>query len=478
MEQTSSAYVDDAGGEVGRLQGELRKAEERMRLWKEKTQIAVNELRERIVRLTRERDELQEASRQWRHQQELQQQQQQQQHVHNGAEGGVAGVLPPLLASSSVCIPADSILGDLMRWTGATMDVFLVALLKKSEVALEVAASASQELDKCQRRTAQTLRLQAKNIETLQSEASVLQQQLNEALAAVRERNHAVDSRDQALSVLQNRLEDLEAANVRLESSQLALNSKPNVEQINLLEARLEEEMEKLRREFASRESVIFDQHRDEIERLVASHEEEVAELRAELEERALAAETAVAAQTAAAKVDAEFAEKSGERAYMDLLREFEALQDELKLAEGEKETLLVELREVQSKLARGGGGTSTDKTLLDAQHGSLTLPQAMARIAELEGGMLRLSEELCETKKRLVAAKHQTNSKEASRSQVLEGQQLSYLRCTVVKLLCAKEGGSVGRSLFPVLSTLLQFTEADLQQIYSAHSDWVKRRF
>ncbi|RNF09403.1 hypothetical protein TraAM80_02201 [Trypanosoma rangeli] len=162
----------------------------------------------------------------------------------------------------------------------------------------------------------------------------------------------------------------------------------------------------------------------------------------------------------------------------MELLEEFEALQDELKVTQGENETFLTELRELRRKLAQGNGTNSTQKAPLDPQHGSLTLPEAVARIAELEGGTMRLSEELCETKKQLIAAKHQANPKETTRLQVLEGQQLSYLRCAVVKLLCAKEGGSVGRGLFPVLSTLLQFSQDDLHQIYSAHSDWVKRRF
>ncbi|RNF09404.1 hypothetical protein TraAM80_02202 [Trypanosoma rangeli] len=298
MEQASSEYVEDVGGEVRRLQGELEKAEERMQLWKKKTQVVVNELRDRIVRLTHERDELQEARAQWKCHGELQQQEQ---HIHSVAQGEVAGASLPLVSSLPVGVPAGSFVGDLVRWTGAAIDASVIVLLRKSEVVLEVAAATSQELDKCQRRTAQTLRLQAKNIEALQSEVSGLQLQLGEALAEVRERNHAVDSRDQALSVLQNRLEELEATNVQLESSHMALNNKLNAEQINIFEARLEEEMENLRREFASRESGIFDQHRDEIERLVTNYEGEVAELRAELEERALVAEAAEKAAAAAA---------------------------------------------------------------------------------------------------------------------------------------------------------------------------------
>ncbi|ESS68748.1 hypothetical protein TCDM_02458 [Trypanosoma cruzi Dm28c] len=474
MEETSGGCAEDAGGEVGRLQEELRKAEERMRLWKEKTQVAVNELRDRIVKLTSERNELQEAFTELKNHQE----QQRQQDANGGSKYTADGALSSSSYSSLVYVPAVTIVRSIMQWTIATVDVFFPILLKKSEFALGLATCISQELDKCKRRTAQTLRLQAKNIEALQSEISGLQQQLNEALAEVRERNHAIDSRDQALSVLQNRLEDLEAANLRLESSRVLLSNKPNAEQINMFEERLEEELENVRREFVSRENVIFDQHRDEIERLLARHEEEVAELRAELEEKILAAETAVDA-TAAAKVDANRADRNGEGAYIDLTRDFEALQDELKVTQGENEKIMAELREVRGKLAHfNGNGNSNDNSSVASQKEPFTLPEAAVRIAELESGMMRLSEELCETKKRLIAAKHQANARDVSRSHVLEGQQLSYLKCIVVKLLGAAECGDVGRNLLPVLSTLLNFNSEDLQELYAAHPDWMKRRF
>ncbi|EKF33662.1 hypothetical protein MOQ_002468 [Trypanosoma cruzi marinkellei] len=474
MEGISGGCAEDAGGEVGRLQEELRKAEERMRLWKERTQIAVNELRDRIVKLTSERNELQEALTELKNHQE----QKRQQDADGGSKYAADGASSSSPSSSLVYVPDATILRGIMQWTIATLDAFFPILLQKSEFALGLAACTSQELDKCKRRTAQTLRLQAKNMEALQSEISGLQQQLNEALAEVRERNHAIDSRDQALSVLQNRLEDLEAANLRLESSRALLSNKPNAEQINMFEERLEEELENVRREFVSRENVIFDQHRDEIERLLAKHEEEVAELRAELEEKILAAETAMDA-TAAAKVDANLADRSSEGAYMDLKRDFEALQDELKATQGENETLMAELREVRGKLAHFNGNcTTNENSLVASQKEPFTLPEALVRIAELESGMMRLSEELCETKKRLIAVKHQANAKDVSRSHVLEGQQLSYLKCIVVKLLGARECGNVGRNLLPVLSTLLKFNSEDLQELYAAHPDWVKRKF
>ncbi|KEG15443.1 hypothetical protein DQ04_00071110 [Trypanosoma grayi] len=469
MVGNSSEAVGEGGGEVGRLQDELSKAHERLRLWKDKTQSGVDQLRNRIVELSRELDESRSTNAQL------------EEKLRGITEAPSTSVAPLAVPGVLICA--------MTEWANSSMNMIAATSIGKLEGALDLAAAVSQELDKYKRRTAQTLRLQTRNLEALQLEISGLRQELNAALDEVRERNCAVESRDQAIAVLQNRVEDLEAANARLESSRVMMSSKPNAEQINVLEARVEEEVESLRHEFISREAAIFDQHRDELERLITAHEQEVAELRAELEERPLAAAPMV-------ETDGQPAGGVSDAAYAELVSDFEALQDELRVTRTENQRLLRELHDLRerpphgdSTATGGSGGINMDNNNNNNNHrgsgtanttlrrGPQTWPEALVHIAELESGMKRLSDELCEAKKRLIESKHQANTKEGGCSQALEGQQLSYLKFVVVKLLCGNDDAQVAMNLFPVLSTLLHFDPTDLQDIYAANPGWMKRR-
>ncbi|ORC93819.1 uncharacterized protein TM35_000016960 [Trypanosoma theileri] len=458
MEGESCASTEETSVEVGRLQEELSKAKERLQQWKEKTQIGVNELRSRIVELTRELEETRAANVQLKEQ------------LDNKTEGANAATATFLSTPS----PLTNILTS---WINDSTDIFTSTSLAKSSIALDMVASVSLEFDKYKRRTIQTLRMQTKNLESLQVELSDVRHQLNSALDDLNERKCAIESRDEAISVLQNRLDDLEATNARLESTRATMVNKPNMEQIDVFQERLEKEIENVQREFASRESIIFDQHRDEIERLVAKHDEEVAELRAELEDRRLAGMVV--------NMEGRSNNEASEVAYAELMADFESLRDELKVTQDENQKLLKKLQEMKERSVCSNGSVSNENNSGGVLRGSLTLPEALARIAELEGGTKRLSDELCEAKKRLIATKHQANNnsmnnnnKDNNRPQVLEGQQLSYLKFIVVKLLCANGDVHVSMNLFPVLSTLLHFNSTDLENIYAANPDWVKRKF
>lgn len=451
------------------LREELEKAKHRMQVWKEKTQVGVTELRNRIIELTTELEESRAANDQ------LSQQLQNAKSVATAA------------ASTSGAVPECSSFAEshyfshVGAWVTASSDALVEILLDKSDAALDIAVGTWRELEKHKRRTAQTLRMQKKTTEALEQELAGLRETLTGAQAELVERKSAIERRDQALETLQNRLETLEEAKASFEASQAAMASRPNAEQINAFEERLEEERENMRHEFTVRESIIFDQHRDEMERLMSRYEQDMAELRAELEERALeTAETGNKHLGEGAQARGQ-SEQRDDAAYGELLDHLKSLQEELRGAQEENQKLTQELAAVKRTHSGVGGPVLGSCSVKDfnGQNKPSTLPEALSRIAELEGDVSRLSDELCATRRRLVATRHQSNTtKDQENSLVFDGQLATYLRFTVVQLLCSSGDTNVAKNLFPVLTTLLRFDKSNLSEIYKKNPGWVKRRF
>ncbi|KAG8349107.1 GRIP domain [Trypanosoma vivax] len=440
--------------EVKRLREELSKSKQRLKEWREKTQAGVTELRNRVVELSTLLEEshaknvmLEERIRDME---------------------GVAGSSSPF-ALEKLIAPE----GWMAEFTNTSHSTFLM----KSDVILGVATTVWQDLEKHKRRTAQALRLQKKNVEAMEQEVCELRQMLTRAQDEVHERTRAVESRDEALTVLQNRLEELESASVSSELSRMGMYGKPNAEQLNAFEDQLEEAREGVRREFALRESAIFDQHRDEMERLIARYEREVAELRAELDERAFAAADSCGARPTASVGDRGELGEGSDKAYKELMNNLRTLQEELRLAQDEREKLQCEVRALKKNSVMSlSCGANTG---MPERPRPQTLPEALSRITELEGSVTRLSSELCEARKRLITTKQKSG---AVRGQpnvlVVEGQQLAYLKFVVVKLLCSNGDTNVAMNLFPVLNTLLHFDKENLDEIYTTNPGWLRRKY
>nr|CCC89944.1 unnamed protein product [Trypanosoma congolense IL3000] len=454
--------------EIARLREELNKAKQRMQQWKEKTQAGVSEMRNRIVELTNQLEECRAANKL----------------LSQQVSNATVSVVTPF-AACDLEKSADSFSSfatfRVEQWLDDALTALCDTQLGKYNLLIEIANATSQELEKHKRRTAQTLRLQRKTTDALENEIANLREQVSVLQGDLAERSCAVKSRDQALEVLQGRLEEMEAAKVSYEAAQTALVSKLNAEQINVFEERLEEDRESMRREFAAREALIFDKHREEMEQLASRYEHDMAELRREIEEKPLGVVEIENGLALWPSNTARHPEDCDDVAYGELMSDLEALQEELRVSREENRKLTQEISALRTGPLSSGSltalnsGSGTPESRVHPQK----LTEAISRITELEEDVARLSEELYIARKRAVASVHQSSTvKNPKPSLVFEGQLAAYLRCTIVRLLCSAGEPAVAKNVFPVLNALLQFEKEDIEEVYRKNPDWIKRRF
>lgn len=509
--------------EVARLREELQQSQRKFETWKAKAKVGVDELRNRVLELTSslehsetERKALLAKQGEATHSPTIPNTSGEMKSTVNASFLTRTTMLSWAEAQCDACVDtsaakADAVLQAALAYGSLVTSGAHISASASSPTTVDgTPPGGSEELETYKRRTAMTLRLQAKNVETLQKQNEELNKALQQVRDELKERDRALLGRDEVIGTLEQRLDTLERAKNQLEQEQASMLQGPNMEQVNFLEAQMEREVQNLRAEFAAREESIFIQHNDEIERLVTRHEEELIALRREADEQvAEAIENAVAMQSAGATGTGvangtQIPEAHDDTAYMELLGEYEKLKKQhrsltdafTKLqreSQDRRHTAVVSLPTSPPSLNSGGAGGgrgaligSNEQALaMGASGGDVdtksqsqpaSLPEAIAIINDLRSTLQSLSEQLWAAKKTLLDSKHK--QPQGPPAGALDQQQVAYLKSIVVTLLCSKSGDTDMRmKLLPILSTLLHFDSKDLTHIYEANPKWINAK-
>lgn len=487
---------DGLRAEVARLTRDLQSMSAKHASWQEKVKVGVEQMRQQVidatVQLLAAEAERLELSRR----------------VAEAEARASAAASPPAHGSGAHlgCVSANAQFATalsrteecLLTTTDRKIDAFVAAasssfarVLSDTSAASQSAsaaatasdAAASEDLEAYKRRVTTTVKLQSKNCETLQKQVAELTAASAALKATVRERERAVASREETVTLLEQRLDAAERLNRHFEQQQAAAARGPNMDQVNAMEERLEQEVSQVRAEYSARESAIFLQHHDEIERLRAMAEEDTAQGLRESEERLAQAlaEAAATAEEEQSRLGSQQQQQSigppggDDAAYGKLLSEFETLEGRLRSLEDQNALLRREAACSRNGAAHAGSaGTSAGPR--SARRDPASLQEATAIIAEQHRSLVSLSEQLWAAKKGLLDAQH-NKAAAAPGPGSMDAQQIAYLKAIVIKALCDRANDKVLLNLLPVLSTLLAFTSADLEQLYGANPSWISHK-
>lgn len=428
------------------LREELLKAQQKLAEWKEKAKRGVDQLREQLVELS-------------------------DQHSKTKSERDALRAQAHVAALSSECMQR------IPMFQPAFVETLFEATIARSSVFTESSIrvctapagqqQSYQELqsahEKYRRRAEQSIKLSSKQQEAMSAENKELQKQLDDTLKEMEQRDQKTAEMreslekqlDTALYAIDTLRSDL--ADRNLQAQQRAADSNDR-QWVSVDEAKAE--IESMHQQFVDREEELRRHHVEEIERLHHTHEEAISLLEDELNEaltRSTHNNNVSSPHLSTIRNDGEFF--ATDEAYASLLIE----RDALKTALAERESKIVHLERRSVPRASSCDGETT--TLVASPSHSST-----DRIATLEQQVKSLSEQLWVANNAILETKAKRASEKGGKSG--EGQQMSYLKSIVVKLLCEK-GDDVRSNLVPVLATLLFLDAEDLRAIYTANPTW-----
>ena len=346
-------------------------------------------------------------------------------------------------------------------------------------------AEAAGALERHKRNMERTMKLASRDQDGAKAEAEGLKETLRGMEEAIAREQNSVKQRDLAIAALEQRLEEAAGSLERFEADNFTTANQGHYI------AELEQRIGDMEREFSDREAIVQDQHRDEVDRMLARHEEDMAALRASLEDHIRDAERDPcggygyggygAPSAAAAALGAD------DGAYNELLDENSRLRAEATAASEARADLQAQLLAARERLSRleapaagssgagGAHGGHSDTSQMDA-------PFMRRKIFDLERQLATLGEQLLASNQQLMEHKAAARERQAMQSGGGDGsgsgglpaqQQQAYTRAVLVKMLCAKSEDVRG-SLLPVVSTLVKFTNEELKAIYAANPNWI----
>lgn len=444
--------------EVTRLRTELAQCQEKFALWKEKAKGGVDSLRAQIIDLTQRLDRSEEK---------------------RVNELRTSSALQSSTSASADVVTAHSF---------AVACLLTDALHAQSAASTKGAASATSPLpqpspDGVIRKLERTIQDQS---DRLKETHHALRRSTNE----VQQRIEALQRQDEVVAALRRRVEALEAANIALEEQ---LMNVPNVEEWRAAQDELDHQLERSRLEYEHRESVLVLQHSNEIQSLNAAHEQDFREIQRDADERvAQTVQTALASQAQAlATATAQAVQQqqqqqqkrgSDDEVYMNLLRDYKALEASSSSAVKERDamlqqrkTLLRELHDLFRATGTGAMGVAgPPQSSGDVSADTLTAEDAIQQIGEQRVRCVALQEELARCRREIVQLKR---SRPSVPVDGLGAQQTQYVRSVVVQLLCSLHDATVAKRLLPVLSMLLKFSDDDLKAVTRAMPQWSQQR-
>lgn len=449
--------MSDPTEDVAILKAELEKAQAKLSEWKTKAKIGVDQLREQLVEIS------EQLSRTKAEREVLRARLAQAEGVGGSQSLPSTDMIEKLRAFHSNII-------DVMLLTTAAQEDALAQALRSLHVS---SGNQLQELqaahEKFRRRAEQSVKLSSKQQETLAAENKELQRGLEGALQELEQRSRqAADDRaslekqlDTALYAIDT-LRSEQADRNRQEQQRAADES--DRKWVSVDEAKAEIEL--VHQHFVEREEQLRQRHTEDIQRLHHSHEEAIRMLEDELSAVQMDGSSGYDASSAYRDKIEAFA---SDEAYASLLQE----RDALKLVVRDRDERILQLEKNSSKCtATSSNDECSNVASPTAAGSSVSIAATRQRVIELEQQISALSEQLWVANNVILENKAKRNSDKVGSGKSSEGQQSSYLKSIVVKLLCEKSD-AVQANLVPVLATLLFLEPEDLRSIYTANPSW-----
>jgi hypothetical protein len=454
--------------EVSALRLELEKSQEKLAEWKVKAKKGVDQLREQLVetsdQLTRvkgERDSFRMRLAQL-------------EDISTGTPipiGPANSALPPIEQVYAACSASVDAMFTSFVLRG---DAFVHAVRTLSHEQSVGSASQQQSLqelqaayDKYRRRAEQSIKLSSKQQETLAAENKDLQKELESALQQLNESHrHAAEVKESLEKQLDTALYAIdtlrsEQADRNRQDQQRAADESDR-KWISVDEAKAEIEL--VHSHFVEREEELRQRHTEEIQRLHHSHDEAIRMLEDELS----ATQDGAPLQSSSSKPidDCTNGQYASDEAYASLLQERDALKATVRDRDAR-------IQQLESHHDKNNTNTVVQDRLSPTSTSAFSptsIASAKQRIVDLEQQVSTLSEQLWVANNVILENKAKRSTDKSGKSS--EGQQSSYLKSIVVKLLCEKTD-TVRSNLVPVLATLLFLEPEDLRSIYTANPTW-----
>eukprot|EP00742_Colponemidia_sp_Colp-10_P021367 GILJ01025046.1.p1 GENE.GILJ01025046.1~~GILJ01025046.1.p1 ORF type:complete len:392 (-),score=74.81 GILJ01025046.1:5-1045(-) len=340
----------------------------------------------------------------------------------------------------------------------------------------QAASDATSNLERHKRNVERTMKLATRDQSDSKVEVDALRAAAKTLEEEVATERNAVKQRDIAIATLEAQVEELTSSLQRFEAEEVT-NANQG-QHIGDLKQRLNE----LEREFSERELIIHDTHRDEIDRLLRRHDEEIASSRQFHEEHNTAQPYAM---VGSGFIGGGIGSGESDEAYNALLSENSTLKHEIDEARIAKEELRSELVSAKEKLSRfevppapRSGTYVTSHNGRGHIDSSQMEPQLMRRkIYDLENQLTTATEQILNVNQELFEFKATAREREVqghSNSPVsVDNQQQMYTKAILVKMLCAKSD-EVRSSLLPFISSLVKLSNEELKAIYTANPNWI----
>jgi hypothetical protein len=454
--------------EVSALKLELEKSQEKLAEWKVKAKRGVDQLREQLMetsdQLTRvkgERDSFRMRLAQL-------------EEISTGTPIPIGLANSTTLPSIEQVYAACSASVDAMFTSFALRgDAFVHAVQTISHEQSVGSASQQQSLqelqaayDKYRRRAEQSIKLSSKQQETLVAENKDLQKELDNALQELNESHrHAAEVKESLEKQLDTALYAIdtlrsEQADRNRQDQQRAADESDR-KWISVDEAKAEIEL--VHSHFVEREEELRQRHIEEIQRLHHSHDEAIRMLEDELS----ATQDGAPLLSSSSKPNdgCTTGQYASDEAYSSLLKE----RDALKATVRDRDARIQQLESHHDKNTNTVVQDRLSPTSTSA-FSPTSIASAKQRIVDLEQQVSALSEQLWAANNVILENKAKRSTDKSGKSS--EGQQSSYLKSIVVKLLCEKTD-TVRSNLVPVLATLLFLEPEDLRSIYTANPTW-----
>ncbi|CCW59866.1 unnamed protein product [Phytomonas sp. EM1] len=470
---TSTVDNQDERQALARLTEELKQTQSKFEEWKAKAKVGVDQLRGRIVELTTQL----EASESQRQTLVMSLDK-----LRSSKEGDLTWIegLGMNHNLGLLALERERAVGEyLLQASHDKIEAVWEALLLQfndfppNAVKDQPSSTSEDELERYKQRVATTMKLQQKNSEALQNQVVELQQRLQLAEKELQERAAALSGKEETVSLLEQRLSSVERAYEELQQTHDTPLGGPNMDRISAMEERMEEELDRLRAEFMQHENTVLMQHHDELERLQSMHEREIQAIQQEAEERlARELDAALSFQKPQAMPSPSSPSTQEDAAYLELLKEFEALESQHRTLIQEHAAMKNIMQQLNSR--KDAEGTDDRKAISISchQHNPTSLAEAKELIEGLQTCLTTTTDQLWQLKKSLMSG----NENKAPEG-ALDPQHVTYLRSIIVNIFCLCDKNSTIAKLLPVTSTLLEFSKEDLDAIYANKPEWKRRQ-
>lgn len=457
------------------LRKELEEVKKRFEDWKFRAKTAVEKEREKLIQFTdqnemlkRQNAELVSELERWKEKDQI------------STSSGHLSTSPNQFA---VMFGFQNALADAkleLLWSKQLLASEVIKIQNDSHInnLTSLASEAVSTLERHKRNVERTMKLATRDQHDTKNELDSLKNTIKELEDQLNVERNSVKQRDLAIATLETQLEEASSSLQRFETDEVT--SSNQIQYIEELQRRVNE----MEREFSERESIIYETHRDEIDRLLQKHDEEISQIRVSFEDQIRDLSYETTKSVVQSKNTFLSSSEQSDEAYSALLDENVAMKRELDNLRKTIGELQVEITRQKEKLARFEVPPSSSQPGAYFTRGHVDTSQMDSqlmrrKIFDLENQLLTASEQLLKVNQELF--EHKANAKEKELAKNIgsphtmpsDHQQHAYMKAILVKMLCAKSD-DVKSSLLPVVSSILKFNNEELKAIYTANPHWI----